>query len=246
MTPLPRLGSVPYRNVAPLIHGLEPEPRGLVPARLADALRAGEFDAALVPVAELLQRAEDYAVVDGAAVAARGAVYSVILIPEGKKALGEISRVALDPSSRTSVLLARVLLEIGHGRKVDYVLPDAPADARLLIGDPAIAFRAAHPETPVLDLGELWHAWTGLPFVFAAWVVRRGAATPELGRFLRETKEKGLAARDAIARDAFEREYFTRYIRYDLGAEEKAGLLRFAEYLKELGVLSRVPEIHWI
>ncbi len=242
----PRLGSVPYRNVAPLVHGLNPAPRGLVPSELAAALRAGEFDAALVPLAEYLAYPDSYSLVDDVAVASRGEVYSVILIPEPGVALKSIRRVVLDPSSRTSVLLTRVLLEIQHGLDVAYVAPGSSADAHVLIGDPAIAFRQAFPERPVFDLGALWTEWTGLPFVFAAWVVRKEAATRELGDFLREVKRGGLMARPSLARNPFEERYFTHYIRYDLGSEEKAGISRFAGYLKDLGLLPAVPEIDWI
>ncbi len=242
----PRLGSVPYRNVAPLVHGLDPAPRGMVPAALAEALRAGEFDAALVPIAEYLAYPDSYALVDDVAVASRGEVYSVILIPEPGVKLEGIRRVVLDPSSRTSVLLTRVLLEVRSGLNVSYVAPGTRADAHVLIGDPAIAFREACPDRPVLDLGKLWFDWTGLPFVFAAWVARKEAATRELGDFLRQVKKGGLMARPSLSRNPFEERYFTDYIRYDLGDAEKAGILRFAGYLREMGLLPAVPDIHWI
>lgn len=245
MTP-PRIGSVPYLNAAPLVHGLEPAPVRLVPARLAAELNAGRLDAALVPLAEYLLHAERYVLVDGAAVAARGPVHSVILIPRPGLGLDDLRTVALDPDSRTSVLLTRVLLEIAHPRPVAYVADNAPADARLLIGDPAMAFRRAHPDHPILDLGQLWHAWTGLPFVFAAWVVRREAATPALAAHLRAAQAAGLAARPEIAADAEELRYLTESIRYDLGDDEKAGILRFAGYLQDLGLLAAVPQIDWI
>ena len=53
-------------------------------------------------------------------------------------------------------------------------LDDEPTDAFLLIGDEALRQRRGVPGYPHLyDLGEEWHRWTGLPFVFARWVVRR-------------------------------------------------------------------------
>jgi len=239
---MPRLGSVPYRNVAPLVEGLDPAPVSLVPARLAEELAAGCLDAALVPIAEYLRAPGEYVLVDNVAVASRGEVYSVILIPDwppqneadGLEVLRPLWKIALDPDSRTSALLTRVLMEAGCGVFPKYVHPDDEADARLLIGDPAMAFRRENPEKPVIDLGLLWKRWTGLPFVYAAWVVRRERATRELGDFLRGVKERGLAARPRIARDGDELRYLTENIRYDLGDEEKAGISAFARYAQGL------------
>ena len=242
--PQAKLGSVPYRNVAPIVEGLDPAPVSLVPAKLAEELAAGRLDAALVPIAEYFRNADDYALVDNVAVASRGEVYSVILIPdwppqnegEGLEVLRPLWKIALDPDSRTSVLLTRILMEIGCGVFPRYVGPYEDADAQLLIGDPAIAFRKANPDRPVIDLGLLWQRWTGLPFVYAAWVVRRETATqqPGLGAYLRGVKDRGLAARSRIARDAEELHYLTEHIRYDLGEEEKAGFLLFGRYARSL------------
>ncbi|SDT86599.1 chorismate dehydratase [Verrucomicrobium sp. GAS474] len=242
----PRLGSVPYRNVAALIEGLDPAPTTLVPARLAEELAAGRLDAALVPIAEYLRDPAAYALVDDVAVASRGEVYSVILIPDwppqnegegnGLEVLRPLWTISLDPDSRTSVLLTRVLAEIGCGTRPKYVGPYEDADARLLIGDPAIRFRQENPDRAVIDLGLLWKRWTGLPFVYAAWVVRREVAErqPELGPFLRGVKERGLAALPRIARDEAELRYLTENIHPHLGDEEKAGLLLFARYARSL------------
>jgi len=250
MTPaFPRIGSVPYLNAEPLVYGLDPAPVRLVPNLLAKELQAGRLDAALVPVAEYLLHQHEYVIVDHAAVASRGPVYSVILVPDSPtRSLGEIRTVALDPHSRTSVLLTRVLLEIGQGHSIDYVAPDAPADARLIIGDPAIAFRRAHPERPIFDLGQLWHEWTGHPFVYAAWIVRREAdeAYPDLADRLRAARHAGLCNRHRIAATPEDLRYLTESVCYDLGDEEKAGLFQFAHYLVQLGVLKTVSRVTWI
>ena len=91
-----------------------------------------------------------------------------------------IRRIALDEGSRTSAALAQVLLRKKYSVKPDIVpLPldrsaeEVEADAVLLIGD-----RAMHACLPgfrfAFDLGEEWDDWTGLPFVYAVWAVRKG------------------------------------------------------------------------
>jgi len=242
----PRIGSVPYLNAEPLVYGLDPAPIRLVPNLLAKELHAGRLDAALVPVAEYLLHPHEYVLVDHAAVASRGPVYSVILIPD--KPLAEIRTVALDPHSRTSNLLTRVLLEIGQGHPVEYVAPGEPADARLMIGDPAMSFRRADPHRFVLDLGQLWHEWTGHPFVYAAWVVRREAdeAFPDLGNRLRAARHAGISNRHRIAGTPEDFTYLTESVCYDLGDEEKAGLFQFAHYFVQLGVMKALSRVIWI
>jgi len=245
----PRIGSVPYLNAEPLVYGLDPAPVRMVPSELARELHAGRLDAALVPVAEYLLHQHDYVLVDHAAVASRGPVYSVILVPDSPtRTIEQIRTVALDPHSRTSNLLTRVLLEIGQGHSIEYVQPGTPADARLMIGDPAMSFRRADPHRFVLDLGQLWQEWTGHPFVYAAWVVRRQAdeAFPDLGNRLREARRAGIANRHRIAATPEDFTYLTESVCYTLGDEEKAGLFKFAHYLVELGLLKTVARVIWI
>ena len=138
------LGSVSYLNAKPLLWGLDA--RLATPRQLAVWLRAGELEAALVPVVEAMEHA-GYWLVDGIAIGCDGPVYSVFLALE--KPLHLLRRVALDPASKTSVQLARWLLDEHLGLDITYVDPTLPADARLIIGDPAITFRQTQPETPI-------------------------------------------------------------------------------------------------
>ncbi len=209
-----RLGSVSYLNAKPLIWGLEA--RLAPPRQLAEWLRAGEVDAALVPVVEVLTNPV-YWVVDGLGICCDGPVYSVIVTLE--KPLEEVRRVVLDADSRTSVELTKQLLA---GR--EWV--SEGGEAQLRIGDPAIAYRQAHPELPVLDLGEEWKRVTGLPFVFAVWALRAPDVT--VAERLRAAAREGLARRGEMARAPWELSYLTESIRYELGERERAGLGEFA------------------
>lgn len=235
-----RVGSVPYLNAKPLIHGIEALLE--VPSRLADGFAAGRYDVALLPVFEVLQRGAG-AVVDGIAIAADGPVESVILCH--REPLGKIRRIHLDPSSRTSTHLLEVLVRRHWDLEATMVLREPDPDAaRLLIGDPALAFRRGAGEGwHFTDLAAAWKDWTGLPFVFAVWAIRfPGERARAIADALRETAAAGLAARGHIA----EREddpqaaldYLTQRIRYAMGGGEKAGLMRFRD---ELAALGRLP-----
>jgi chorismate dehydratase len=124
---------------------------------------------------------------------------------------------------------------------------DVDADAVLLIGD-----RAMHACLPgfahAFDLGQEWHDWTGLPFVYAAWAVRAGVDLGPVADALNEAKRLGcsevgpIAAREAprLGLDAgFCRRYLANIIRFDLGARELAGLHHFYMLATELGLARR-------
>jgi chorismate dehydratase len=237
-----RIGSVPYLNGWPLIEGLK-DVVFRPPSDLARLLRAGKLDVALVSVSEAIR--SGWAYVPGIAVASPGTTQSVRLhhIVE----LPKIRRVALDRNSSTSNALARIILERRYRLRPHYVMRDPSRglsfrgfDAAVTIGDTTFHVRG----WPFVDLGKEWLDWTGRPLVYAVWAYRKGhPRAREMGRVLREAKKRGLARLPQIAREearsrrlspAFCLKYLTKYITYDLGPAERAGLRLFARYLGEL------------
>ena len=254
-TPI-RIGAVNYLNTKPLICDLEflapeAELQLEVPSRLADLLAAGELDVALIPVIEYF-RAGTYSIVPNIAIASRGPVLSVTLF--SRTPWSGIRRVALDEGSRTSAALAQVLLRNRYGVRPEIVpLPmdknaeDADADAVLLIGDRAM--RACLPGFAyAYDLGQEWHDWVGLPFVYAVWAVRAGVDLGSVPEALVEAKRRGCARAGEIAQreaphlqlDAgFCRRYLSNIIQFDLGPREQAGLHHYYMLACELGLARR-------
>jgi chorismate dehydratase len=251
-----RVGAVTYLNTKPLIHDLEALAPGIelvldVPSRLADGLAAGHLEVALIPVIEYF-RGGSYTVVPDIAIASRGPVLSVTLF--SRVPWSGIRRVALDEGSRTSAALAQILLRRRHGVHPEVVpLPldrqaeDADADAVLLIGDRAM--RACLPGfAHAYDLGQEWHDWTGLPFVYAVWAVREGVDLGPVAAALHEAKRRGIAAVGRIAHDeaprlgldaGFCRRYLANIIHFDLGPREQAGLHHYYMLACELGLARR-------
>ena len=250
MTPLDptvphHLGSVPYLNARPLTYAIA-EPIVLMePKRLAAELHENLLHAALVPLVEVLENADAYHIVDGIAIGALNSVYSVVMVHT--MAVVRIKTVALDSASKTSNQLIRVLLQKYYRIKPTYVSPDETADAEVMIGDPAIAYRRSHPDERYLDLAQSWHSHTGLPFVFAVWAVRKDA--PNVGvlaKNLRAAAKVGLAARDEIAKNHFEYRYLTEHLYYQLNAPQKKAIAAFASDLVEIGHLAKKPELSYI
>lgn len=235
-----RVGSVPYLNSVPLTHGIEDEVIFLPPSELAEKLRAGELDAALVSITEVLFH-DRYDVLDGIAVASLGEVYSVFLahrIP-----LDEVRTIHCDTASLTSVNLLKTILA-ERGQAVELVPLDdyakaAEQDAVLLIGNPAIEFRRADHPHEIFDLGAAWHELTGLPFVYAIWALRRGVENERLKRQLREARDFGLDTLDHIIESRteydrdFRKDYLGWHIHFHLGSDEKRGIARFIKLLRK-------------
>lgn len=243
-----RIGCVQYLNSRPLIHGLAGVELAH-PRVLADQLCGGTLDAALVPVFELLRHPEKYRVVRGVAIASNGPVYSVYVAH--KSPMDSLEAVVVDPASLTSVNLFRVLASGVLRRSIELVNSEPPSvssglHGRLLIGNQAMAYRLAHSAdgTEFWDFGQVWKEWTGLPFVYAVWVIRRGVEREaEVADAFRKIAASGLQQRDLIAEQAREfgrdlaHRYLTEHIRFGLGGSETEGLQRFATELERLGLL---------
>lgn len=247
-----RVCAVSFLNTLPLVWELQSHPQPdcelafATPAECARRMRDGEADIGLVPVVEA-QR-QGLQLLPGVGIACRGAVRSILLI--SKVPFGEIQSLALDTSSRSSVMLVRSVLEERYGCRprlseaapvVERMLESS--DAALVIGDPALRFDPAATPHRVLDLGQAWWTMTGLPMVFAMWAARPGMADAErwsqrltaaweLGMARMEEYVAAEAAKRGIAED-LAREYLRERIVYRIGPEEENGLARFLEYSRK-------------
>jgi predicted solute-binding protein len=247
-----RVGCVQYLNSKPLIYGCEAPVVFDHPSGLARDLLSGALDVALVPVFEAL-RNPPWLAVDDVAIACDGPVFSVFLAHHGP--LSEVRRIALDPASRTSVHLLQVLLAEFHDLRPEYVAADDPAaDALLLIGNQAIDFRTAYSDGwHFLDLGEEWQRCTGLPFVFALWLMRPTLPNAAaIAGELRSIKRDGVAhipeivGADTTHDPAVSTRYLTHHIRFDCGTREKAGLDKYGDLLEKHGLIVGGDRVHFV
>jgi len=241
-----KVGAVAYLNTKPLVYQLGQFAPAAdlsfdLPSRLADNLAAGKLDVALIPSVEYFEH-PDYRIVSDACIACRGPVLSVKLFSRVKVA--NIRSLALDEGSRTSVALIRILLKERFGLQpatlplpIGATLADTSADAALLIGD-----RAIHSPpgrfAEVWDLGDQWCQWSGLPFVFAMWVARRGVDVIDLESGLRAARDCGVASLEQIARAEAAPlgltvpqclSYLRDNLHFYLGPREREGLELFCE-----------------
>jgi chorismate dehydratase len=227
------IGGVPFGVGAPLLAGLDRAPGVRLvlepPRRLVALLRAGALDAALVSSIEAFRR-PGYLVAPGLAIACHGPVRSVRAFLRTPPA--DVRTAAVDSGSETSVALLRILLVRRHGARLERVVDLEPslapagagADVALLIGDAGL--HADPGGLAVLDLGEEWSAWKGLPFVFALWLLRDEARAarvlPLLAAARRDALENGVADGTGGA------------VYYDFHEREREGLM---EFRREAGLM---------
>lgn len=253
---LARVCAVSFLNTVPLIYGfLRGAQRGLaelsfgVPSECADRLENGAADVGLVPVIEIPRLGLQ--AVPGLGIACRGAVRSILLI--SRVPLPGVRTLAADANSRSSVALARIVLDRRYGVRpeVRKYPPDpaamlAAADAAVLIGDPALRVDPAKLDCFVFDLGEEWMELTGLPMVFAIWAARRGFDAAGLDEAFLASWRHGMAHIDEIvaAESASRRlpaelvrDYLTRRIVFEIGEAERRGMALYLDYARRSGIL---------
>ena len=254
-----RVGAVSFLNTKPLIYPLLNKEIQTdialsvdVPSRVAALLSEGELDVGLIPIIEYFRAKSSgpaYCVLPDISIASHGSVKSIQLF--SRVPIHEIRRIALDTSSRSSIALLKILLAEKYGISPAFttcaptVIPSTalqnrqypPFEAVLLIGDPAL--RHLDSTAYSVDLGEAWYKLTGLPFVYACWVVREAACLGDLVQALLESKERGVAQIPEIVRVEARKlglpetlclDYLKNCIKYDLDASAIAGIELFYKY----------------
>jgi chorismate dehydratase len=229
-----RLGKVGYLNALPLFYAL----KGFEiveghPADLVKMLRSGQIEGGIVSSVEYFFNPEDYLVLPGISISSRGRVCSVLLL--SRKPLRDIRRVRITPRSLTSRYLLNYILKRVYGTSPEEVARGE--EAVLVIGDEALRRRRDFPYA--YDLGEEWFRATGLPFVFALFLVRREVPEDQVLRIyrgvresLRRFREDLLSRRFRVPPD-FPHRYFSECIDYGLGEEHLESLRTFFAFMEE-------------
>jgi chorismate dehydratase len=234
--------AVSYLNTKPLLFGLLQHPVSEqldlsldIPSECARKLKAGEAQIGLIPVAAIADLPEAYLLSDYC-IGADGEVKTVAIYSDVP--IREVKHLFLDFHSRTSVQLTRVLLREYWkcAPQTEQATPGYENQIRgttagLVIGDRTIGLEERYPY--VYDLAEVWKEWTGLPFVFAAWV----STVPLPQHFViqfNEALQMGIRAIPKLMyilpspKSGFDLEtYFTRHISYELDNEKRKALSYF-------------------
>lgn len=220
-----------------------------IPAECAKTIEQGNALIGLVPVVEVARQGLE--IVPGVGITCNGPVRSIVLV--SKVPWLKIKNLAVDVSSRTSVILAQIILREKYGIEPQLIplKPSLPemlqqADAALIIGDPALALDPAHLPFEVMDLGEVWHSLTNLPMVFAVWAGKPSLPIEALRQILLGSYAFGKSQIDEIVAQEHKkrnitpdlaRAYITSYIQYEVGPLQQKGMTAFLTLASRFGYL---------
>lgn len=245
-----RVGAVSFLNTKPLIYPLLNGDIASdnillsveVPSRIATQLSNDELDVGLIPIIEYFRannQGADYRIITDIGIISRGSVLSIKLYSHVP--IPDITSIALDTSSRSSITLLKILFAEKYNRlptltscepSIDPNKIDS--DAVLLIGDAALKNLDATDYST--DLGTEWHELTGLPFVYACWVARGKVELGNVPNLLLQAREIGIKHIPEIASiesnklqlsEPLCRKYLEQHIHYEMDESAIEGLKQF-------------------
>nr|WP_121273113.1 menaquinone biosynthesis protein [Pedobacter schmidteae] len=237
-----KISAVSYTNTKPFIYGIE---RSAlldqidlsldIPTDCAAKLIDGQVDIGLIPVAAIPQVPNAHIVADYC-IGSVGAVNSVFIF--SRVPANQIKTVKLDSHSRTSNNLARVLLKFHFKQEVNYSTdPAVDTDAIVLIGDRTFGKKEEYAYA--YDMGQEWMNFTGLPFVYAAWVANKSIPQAFINDF-NEALSFGLSHRKTLLEELpkpgnFDLDdYLMHKLDFELTDKKREALALFLSYITKL------------
>lgn len=243
-----RISAVSYTNTKPFLYGINHtdiinkiDLSLDIPSDCAQKLIDDRADIGLIPVAAALNLPE-WHIISNYCIGAVGKVDSVFIFSNCD--IHDVKTIQLDPESRSSNNLAKVLMknhwQVAPEQVVnaeDYSQSGEPCTAFVQIGDRTFGKKDKFPF--VYDLAEEWQKFTGLPFTFAAWISNKPIPQEFIDEF-NASLQYGLDHREDLfkelpMRDDFDiKDYLTHKIDYPLTEPKKKALYKFLAYIKEL------------
>lgn len=243
-----RISAVSYTNTKPFIYGLQhADILGKIelsldtPADCAQKLIDDNADIGLIPVAAVLN-IPGWNIVSDYCIGAVGAVNSVFIFSNCP--INEVKQLQLDPQSRSSNNLAKVLLKNYWDLKPELIVdaPDYSASknnqtAFVQIGDRTFGKKDKYPF--VYDLAEEWQKFTGLPFMFAGWIANKAIPTEFLTEFNAALK-LGLDSRAELFKELTHYEdfdiedYLVNKIDFNVTEDKIKAMNLFLKYIGQL------------
>jgi chorismate dehydratase len=246
-----KVGRIPYLSCEPFYFAMEERGIALynvVPSAMATAATTGEIDAGPMPLTDCFRLDDRFRFLSGFCLATIRKAGSVMLHSQHPIQTLSGARIGISSEATTAWRLLQVLLTLKYQlQSVTYVSLADTADACLFVGNESLRHRHGMQGYPhAYDLGEEWYQWTGLPFVFARWVVRKdldrqAAAVLEDALYvgLQDWADglfRGSEAREDLLMRPRDILAYTQGIRYFIGVTEQRAMERFQHDLAQLPI----------
>lgn len=267
-----KVGHIAYANCAPFFHYLKEvgfcgHIQAGVPSVLNAKLAQGKIDLSPSSTFEYGRNWRNYGLLPDLSISSCGPVQSVLLFASRPLENLAAVPVALTGESATSINLLRLLcLEFYGFPLCEMTCNEQPVEeiisaggCGLLIGDRALKASMQIDAPYVYDLGELWWQHTGLPFVFAMWIIHRDAIGPKsqaLSAFyfqLQKSLERALSDLDGLARQRPEAAWmgqerlaaYWRSMSYGFTDQHRQGLENFFQLAVKYQLLKEIPQLNF-
>lgn len=244
-----KVGFIDYKNTIPFSVDTIEDIQTIrdVPSNLNQLIYQDKIDVGIISSAEYIEHYFKYFILPDLSISSRDKAMSVLIL--SNEPLEKIQRTYLTKESKTSILLAKVILEKFLGLKPEYRQFISPKnkDTVLVIGDLALKLRDSFKYA--YDLGEIWYKNTGLPFVFALWCVRKKFLVEnreEIVRFHKRLKQnidnffKSIPSK--LDRQTVD---YLQTLDYSLKEEHIKSLMLFSNYLYEMNLIKSLPDFRF-
>lgn len=244
-----KVGFIDYKNTIPFgvdsIKGIEIVRD--VPSNLNRLIYEDRIDAGIISSAEYIQHYYKYFILPDLSISSKDKAMSVLVL--SNEPIEKIDKIYLTRESKTSALLVRVVLENFMGLKPEYRHFNSPKnkDSLLVIGDLALRLKDSFKYS--YDLGEMWYRFTGLPFVFALWCVRK--------EFILTNRQEVMSLHTKLKQNIdnffkdtpaeIDRQTLTylQSLDYSLKEEHIQSLMLFSNYLYQMKLIKSLPDIRF-
>ena len=249
-----KISAVSYLNTLPFLYGID-HSKVLnnyifelnMPSVCAQKLIENQVDIALIPVAAI-PFVKNPTFISNYCLGAFKKVKTVLLLSDVP--LERIESVFLDYQSRTSVNLVQILAQKHWKINPKWINATegfenniAGSKAGVIIGDRTFLIKKEYPY--IYDLSMEWYLFTGLPFVFAAWVSNKPIKPEFVDRF-NQSLQIGLDNIDQVVYEYDKKfpnskidlkDYFTNCMSYNLDEDKKKSMKLFYQYMVELNLV---------
>ncbi len=270
-----RIGQIDYANCHPIFSVLRNNfdcngyrfVRG-TPAELNRLLQSGDIDLCPSSSIAYARSAKTYRLLPGLSISSDGPVKSVKLFSRFPLEKLDGMPVGLTSESETSIALLSIIFKKYYRFKNTFFPVEVNENfdvggscpAVLVIGDTALRWSLNRCDLYQYDLGELWLSLTGLPFVFALWMIRDDVVTGMHDEAMRirdrllAAKKIAFATMDGLASRCSEYAWMGRddlldywkTISYDLPPRHIEGVRKFFRAAWEIGILEGEPAIRFL
>ncbi|BAI80746.1 conserved hypothetical protein [Deferribacter desulfuricans SSM1] len=256
------IGEIEYANVYPIFYNLKKknfeEFRFIksYPSILNKALREGGIDISCCSSIEYVRNCGNYYILPDISISSLKEVKSVCLFSNYDIKYLKNKKIYLTEESGTSIVLLKIIFKKFYNVEINFSPNKDECEAFLYIGDKALYKYYNNEFKYIFDLGKIWYEATGLPFVYALWLVSKETYSKKRELIKKLYNELIKIKNDSkLNLSSLVEHYFfkglTPYqiidyweiINYNLSKKHIEGLNLFYKYAYEIGEVKNICEL---